>query len=213
MKLTYLLSIILFISIISCDKEIDAPIEIEETATDETSCDTCTERFMESFSTVSAKTRLTIVNQGFTSRNTISQVFNYKLTPAAEADGAYFYKIQRKVKCYYDIGAYEIDFEDSPGFYRYDYENRKAYHYANLTDESPVLLMDFNHEIGDSIVIGERAGEPIVFVVFEKETFLLDGYPMPKLKGHISVQTLDCYADEDLIENETVLTPYYPNPV
>jgi hypothetical protein len=216
MRFVFICSSIVLLFTISCKKKTDI-IKTEEVATtmvDPLACDTCSERFMDYFSTVEAKNYVIITTHSESSRFTISQEYRYKMLPEIEVDGAYFYKILKKSKYYYDNDPHETDYEETAGYYRYNYAEKKAYRYASLTDASPLLLMDFNHEVGDSITLDVSSiyGD-IQFVVDEVETFLLDGYPMPKLTGHFWVNSLRHNSDFTGMNEKLVLTPYYPNPV
>lgn len=170
-------------------------------------CDTCSEKHFDSFSDYQIYSQMTITWRSNPYRSTINQEFEYKITPDAVVDDKYFYKIHRKGQYNYDIGAHEKDYAPSEGLYRYDYKNQMAFHYTDVNDPSPQLLMNFDREVGDVITLDPE--HEILFTVEEKDTFLLDGYPMPRLKGKIT-------SPEDSNLNEvletTVLTPFYPNP-
>lgn len=204
MKYTYIF--VFFIAIFSCKKEEVQPQELTYESTTEVEGD---ERFEDVFSTYHALKSIKITSHSSCSRSYIHQNFAYKMTPSIASGAKYFYKIHKKSEYDYVEGSHEINWTETDGFYRYDFGNKMAYHYADTSDISPLVLMDFNLSAGDSIILSESFffGN-IYFKIDEKETHTIDGQNYPAFRGHL-VTNSSFYHDNSAL----LIAPYYPNPI
>lgn len=186
---------------LSCKKD---EVVIEPTA--EERCAECVESFVDEFSAYEASFNVAIRGHAYCGISTIYQNFYFKKEPHSEVDGKFFYKTMKKTVYDYTFGAYEVDWTPTDGYFRYDYEAKIAYQYVSLEDVSPLVLMDFNRSVGDSILLDNSSDKGEVYVVVtDISEIFIDGIPYPKMIV-------------DLVESSSqmktcVLTPYYPNPI
>lgn len=216
-----LLLFVLLISIVSCQKE-EELIEFVQSPSSE-----AIERHERVFSDFQAEIEVSIGSQQMPGQEGISQSFKYRMLPYSSVDGAFFYKVIRKSQYHYVNGAHEVDWEETDGLYRYDYQKKLALHYEDVRDTSPEILMDFNLNLGDEFLLSASSNADfgdIYFVVDSIAEMQIDAQVYPQFYGHLKSNASNngCgfdgkYLGYDLwlnyVKNTLMLCPYYPNPI
>ncbi len=214
MNMKLLLSVLMLtITFLSCKKEeVSEPLVDEvstENATDELAhCTELPEQFIEDFSLFQQEIGITLTAHSECSYEKMNQRFRFKMAPHVEAGGKFFYQYKKRSEYNYSRDPYLTDWAAIPGLYRYDYANKIAYLYSNIDDSDPRVLMDFNKEVGDSVLLGNSFYGDIYFVIDAKEAEFFEEIPFPKMFGRISNPTIGGGQYE-----EAFVSPYYPNPI
>lgn len=208
--------------LISCDKEeVLDPVSEQEDA----KVFNGEERYESDFENYLAKLRVTLgsANSCNNPHSFISLVYSYQLKEGVSQNGQYFYELHRKTNYQYDA-PYVVDWQNTGMYYRYDYDNKKAYMYDGLNDATPKLLMDFNAGEGDTLTL--NAGG-IMFKVDQVGYEVIGGQNYPVLLGHLHVNPAERSSGPSTVsynlresqnwlsnvKSTIKLSPYYPNPL
>lgn len=162
--------------------------------------------------------RVGIVDRGLSTFYNYHQEFNFRLKPGFMHENKAFYNYQKKSEYSFPNDDDLENWTDIPGLYRYDFDNKISYLYADVNDANPKILMDFNRKIGDTILIEDKvnvvlANAPvdIFFVVKRVLKKEIDGVVLPALEGAF------CTSHPDIIEprfaDDIFIYPLYPNPI
>jgi hypothetical protein len=201
-----IITLFIGLTILSCRKDevilINLPIEeIEQPK----------EQFIDAFSNYTAEQEITINShpEGDGPVYSITQKFNYKMYPSVEQGGNFLYKITKYSQYLYDNNPYTISGTEIMGYYRYDFKNKISYHYNSIEDQNPRIVLDFNVNIGDTIILdyNSYANTPIQFVVEEVGNELIDEILLPKISGYY----IRNYELPNQTNYHTSITPIFPN--
>lgn len=137
--------------------------------------------------------------------------FEYRFAPGTQSNDKYFYHIERRhleslssqtgmESSWSDTGSWE----QQPNYYRYSQSEKKAYLVTSLNDPNPVLLFDFNVNVGDTINIASHLSNYDQYVeVLHVTSELVDNLDYPVVSCRL-LSCSNCYF---------TVSPDLPNPL
>ncbi len=200
MKLLFPLALLFLV--LSCDKDDDIIMQDkpQESVVEET--------YTPDFQEKETQLRVSIkTSAGIGQPTTMSQYFNFKLGKGFSENGQYFYELCKKSDYKYIEGAKSFPWTETELLYRYDYTNQKSYFYEGVNDPDPKLLMNFDLELCDTILLDSSLKyKHIYFVLTGKSDFMTsDQKILPSLTGDILIN--------QGYKTTITLTPLNPSPL
>lgn len=177
--MNYLFLLLAGFIFVSCNKE---NIQPEENSTEILMP---TEQFVAAFTAYEREISFDIKGYQQCGSTHIKQAHGFRLTAGQQHNGAYFYALEKKAHFTNSCGETILNSPWSAvsGYYRYSFQDKVSYFYQDLNDSSPVVLFDFNINVGDTVLLD--ASQNILFVVQTIAQQSIQNINFPVISGTI----------------------------
>jgi hypothetical protein len=114
------------------------------------------------------------------------QKHRLRLIPGIESGDKYFYSIEKSALFLGQIPCYDTllytQWQQIQGYYRYSFEEKRGL-YQDINDLNPKVLMDFNCQVGDTIIMDESSFTSIIVTSISSVT--IQNIDFPKIIGRV----------------------------
>jgi hypothetical protein len=144
------------------------------------------------------------------------QTYKLRLKAGFETGEKYFYAIETSSLFTGPCFLLNTPWTQIDGYYRYSFDEKKALYYQDINDQNPKVLMDFNCQVGDTIVMDQSSFTSIIVTSISSET--IQNIVFPKIIGRVvsiskTGQPNPEFKPSDANPNKLLaLTPFSCNP-
>ncbi len=111
------------------------------------------------------------------------QTYKLRLKEGFQSGGKYFYAIETTTLFTGPCFLLSPPWSQIDGYFRYSFDDKKALYYSDTSDSNPKVLMDFNCQVGDTIVMDQSSFTSIIVTSVSTET--IQNIVFPKIIGRV----------------------------
>lgn len=111
------------------------------------------------------------------------QTYKLRLKAGFETGEKYFYAIETSTLFTGPCFVLNTPWRQIEGYYRYSFVEKKAFYYTGIHDSNPKVLMDFNCQVGDTVVMDQASFTSIIVTSVSSET--IQNIVFPKIIGRV----------------------------